>query len=139
MSLARRAGGELPTSGLVATMGLGSYWSAESLQRALADEARLALGSRALDATVLFDGRDATVWASSPTARDQAVAALMAIPGVRTVVAADGNPPENASAGSTVTVGGPASPRSSASASATPTVTTAPTNRRVTVAMTEES
>ena len=128
MSFARSAGGALLATGLVATMGLGSYWSAQTLQSTLADEARLALESRALTATVQFDGRDATVWAASPGARDQAVAALLTIPGVRVVVAGDGTPPENASAGSTVTVARSSSPSATpySSVTATPTVTTTP-------------
>jgi outer membrane protein OmpA-like peptidoglycan-associated protein len=139
MSYARGTGGVFLATGLAATMGLGSFWSAQSLQSTLADQARMALESRALVAIVQFDGRDATVWASSSAARDQAVAALLTIPGVRLVVAGDGIPPENPSAGSTLTVTRAASPsKSSASAttsvstsgtaSLTPTVAAAPTS-----------
>jgi hypothetical protein len=116
MPFADRAGGALLATGLVATMGLGSYWSARSLHSTLADQARLMLETRALAATVQFDGRDATVWASSPAARDQAVAALLTIPGVGVVVAGDGTP---------------ATTNSTAPGRAA--------NRRVTIAMTQES
>jgi hypothetical protein len=83
MSFGRRASGTLLATGLAATMGLGTYWSAHAMESTLADHARETLEGGQLTATVLFAGRDATVWAESPSAREVAIAAMRTIPGVR--------------------------------------------------------
>ncbi len=127
MSFVRRASGALLATGLAATMGMGSYWSAQTLQSTLVDQARKTLESRSLVATVQFDGRDATVWAATPAAREQAIAALLTIPGVRVVVPGDGTAPENATAGSTVTVTHATPGKASATTSYSPSATASPT------------
>lgn len=101
MSFGRRASGTLLATGLAATMGLGTYWSAHAMESTLADLARETLEGGQLTATVLLAGRDATVWAESPAARADAIAALRTIPGVRVVVPGDGASPA-ASASATV-------------------------------------
>jgi len=80
MSFGRRASGTLLATGLAATMGLGTSWSAHAMESTLADQARVTLEARQPTASVLFAGRDATVWADSPSAREDAIAALRTIP-----------------------------------------------------------
>jgi outer membrane protein OmpA-like peptidoglycan-associated protein len=138
MSLGRRASGTLFATGLVATMGLGTYWSAHAMESALVDQARVTLETRQLTANVLFAGRDATVWADSPSAREDAIAALRTIPGVRIVVIGEGAPPAVSSSSSSVAVTSAkptatrttvATPKATATVSSTsaPMVTTTPT------------
>jgi len=140
MSLGRRASGTLLATGLAATMGLGTYWSAHAMESALVDQARVTLEARQLTASVLFAGRDATVWADSPSAREDAITTLRTIPGVRIVVIGEGAPPAVSSSSSSVAVTSAkptatrttvATPRATAtptvSSTSTPTVTTTPT------------
>jgi outer membrane protein OmpA-like peptidoglycan-associated protein len=140
MSLGRRASGTLLSTGLAATMGLGTYWSAHAMESTLADQARVTLEARQLTASVLFAGRDATVWADSPSAREDAIAALRTIPGVRIVVIGEGAPPAVSSSSSSVAVTSAkptatrttvATPKATATATvgstSAPTVTTTPT------------
>jgi outer membrane protein OmpA-like peptidoglycan-associated protein len=138
MSLGRRASGTLLATGLAATMGLGTYWSAHAMESALVDQARVTLEARQLTASVLFAGRDASVWADSPSAREDAIAALRTIPGVRIVVIGEGAPPAVSSSSSSVAVTSAkptatrttvATPKATATVSSTsaPTVTTTPT------------
>ena len=140
MSLGRRASGTLLATGLAATMGLGTYWSAHAMESALVDQARVTLEARQLTASVLFAGRDATVWADGPSAREDAIAALRTIPGVRIVDIGEGAPPAVSSSSSSVAVTSAkptatrttvATPKATAtptvSSTSTPTVTTTPT------------
>ena len=140
MSLGRRAGGTLLTTGLAATIGLGTYWSAHAMESALVDQARVTLEARQLTASVLFAGRDATVWADSPSAREDAIAALRTIQGVRIVIIGEGAPPAVSSSSSSVAVTSAkstatrttvATPKATATATVSstsaPTVTTTPT------------
>jgi len=126
MSFGRRASGTLLATGLAATMGLGTCWSAHAMESTLADQARVTLEARQLNATVAFAGRDATVWADSPSARADAIAALRTIPGVRVVVTGEGALPAVPSLSSSV-----ATPKATATATVSgtsaPTVTTTPT------------
>ena len=108
MSLGRRASGTLLATGLAATIGLGTYWSAHAMESDLADQARETLEGCRLTATVLFAGRDATVWAESPSAREDAVAALRTIPGVRVVGPGDGASPAVSSSESATVISTPA-------------------------------
>ena len=126
MSLGRRASGTLLVSGLAATMGLGTYWSAHAMESALVDQARVTLEARQLTASVLFAGRDATVWADSPSAREDAIAALRTIPGVRIVVIGEGAPPAVSSSSSSVAVTS-AKPTATRTTVATPKATATPT------------
>lgn len=121
MSIAGRAGGALLATGLAATLSVGSYWSAQSLQSTLADQARSTLEARHLAATVQIAGRDATVWAATATVRDQAIAALLTVPGVRVVAAGEGTAPDSSAGAETVTVGSAASSPTQATPSVTPT------------------
>ena len=93
MSLGRPVVGALLATALATTMCAGTYWAASAMQSDLADHARTTLEARHLTAVVVFSGRDARVWANTATARADAVAVLRTIPGVRTVVVADGAPP----------------------------------------------
>jgi outer membrane protein OmpA-like peptidoglycan-associated protein len=140
MSLGRRASGTLLATGLAATMGLGTYWSAHAMESALVDQARVTLEARQLTASVLFAGRDATVWADSPSAREDAIAALRTIQGVRIVVIGEGAPPAVSASSSSVAVTSAkptatrttvATPKATAtgtvSSASAPTVTTTPT------------
>lgn len=135
MSIAGRAGGALLATGLAATLSVGSYWSGQSVQAALADRARSTLESRHLVATVQIEGRDATVWAATDSVREQAIAAVLTVPGVRVVVAGQGTAPAASSASATVAATptpstSPSMPApsstESASPSATPTVSASP-------------
>lgn len=126
MSLGRRASGTLLATGLAATMGLGTYWSAHAMESTLADQARVTLEARQLTASVLFAGRDATVWADSPSAREDAIAALRTIPGVRIVVIGEGAPPAVSSSSSSVAVTS-AKPTATRTTVATPKATATPT------------
>jgi len=126
MSLGRRASGTLLATGLAATMGLGTYWSAHAMESALVDQARVTLEARQLTASVLFAGRDATVWADSPSAREDAIAALRTIPGVRIVVIGEGAPPAVSSSSSSVAVTS-AKPTATRTTVATPRATATPT------------
>lgn len=126
MSLGRRASGTLLSTGLAATMGLGTYWSAHAMESTLADQARVTLEARQLTASVLFAGRDATVWADSPSAREDAIAALRTIPGVRIVVIGEGAPPAVSSSSSSVAVTS-AKPTATRTTVATPRATATPT------------
>jgi len=131
MSLGRRASGTLLATGLAATMGLGTYWSAHAMESTLADQARVTLEARQLTASVLFAGRDATVWADSPSAREDAIAALRTIPGVRIVVIGEGAPPavSSSSSSAAVTSAKPTATRTTVAtpkATATPTITATP-------------
>lgn len=128
MSFVGRASGALLTTGLAATLSIGSVWSAQALQSTLADQARATLESRHLVATVQMSGRDATVWAATSSAREQAIDALLSVPGVRIVVAGEGDAPSNSTAGATVTVSSSATaqPTVSASASASVEVSSSP-------------
>ncbi len=131
MSLGRRASGTLLATGLAATMGLGTYWSAHAMESALVDQARVTLEARQLTASVLFAGRDATVWADSPSAREDAIAALRTIPGVRIVVIGEGAPPavSSSSSSAAVTSAKPTATRTTVAtpkATATPTITATP-------------
>ena len=125
MSLGRRASGTLLATGLAATMGLGTYWSAHAMGSTLADQARVTLEARQPTASVLFAGRDATVWADSPSARKDAIAALRTIPGVRIVVIGEGAPPAVSSSSSSVAVTS-AKPTATRTTVATPTITATP-------------
>jgi len=128
MSFGRRASGTLLASGLAATMGLGTYWSAHAMESTLADNARETLEGRQLTATVLFAGRDATVWAESPSAREDAIAALRTIPGVRVVVPGDGALPTVSSSTSATVISTSAhvvwAPQPAATSTTTATATT---------------
>lgn len=126
MSLGRRASGTLLATGLAATMGLGPYWSAHAMESALVDQARVTLEARQLTASVLFAGRDASVWADSPSAREDAIAALRTIPGVRIVVIGEGSPPAVSSSSSSVAVTS-AKPTATRTTVATPKATATPT------------
>ena len=131
MSFGRRASGTLLATGLAATMGLGTCWSAHAMESTLADQARVTLEARQLNATVVFAGRDATVWADSPSARADAIAALRTIPGVRVVVTGEGALPAvpSVSSSAAVTSAKPTATRATvatAKASAT-TASTTPT------------
>ena len=126
MSLGRRASGTLLATGLAATMGLGTYWSAHAMESALVDQARVTLEARQLTASVLFAGRDATVWADGPSARVDAIAALRTIPGVRIVVIGEGAPPAVSSSSSSVAVTS-AKPTATRTTVATPKATATPT------------
>jgi hypothetical protein len=131
MSLGRRASGTLLATGLAATMGLGTYWSAHAMESTLADQARVTLEARQLTASVLFAGRDATVWADSPSAREDAIAALRTIPGVRIVLIGEGAPPavSSSSSSAAVTSAKPTPARTTVAtpkATATPTITATP-------------
>lgn len=123
MSLRRLAGGALLATGLAATMCIGTYWTASAMQADLTNQARTTLAAQHLQATVAIAGRDAYVWADTPTARADAIAALRTIPGIRIVVVGEGTPPAAALPGATAAT--------SASATATrtslPTTTTTPT------------
>ena len=140
MSLGRRASGTLLATGLAATIGLGTYWSAHAMESALVDQARVTLEARQLTASVLFAGRNATVWADSPSAREDAITALRTIPGVRIVDIGEGVPPAVSSSSSSValtsakptatrtTVATPkATATATVSSTSAPTVTTTPT------------
>ena len=126
MSLGRRASGTLLATGLAATMGLGTYWSAHAMESALVDQARVTLEARQLTASVLFAGRDATVWADGPSAREDAIAALRTIPGVRIVVIGEGALPTVSSSSSSVAVTS-AKPTATRTTVATPRATATPT------------
>ena len=126
MSLGRRASGTLLSTGLAATMGLGTYWSAHAMESTLADQARVTLEARQLTASVLFAGRDATVWADGPSAREDAIAALRTIPGARIVVIGEGAPPAVSSSSSSVAVTS-AKPTATRTTVATPRATATPT------------
>jgi len=125
MSLGRRANGTLLATGLAATMDLGTYWSAHAMESTLADQARVTLEARQPTASVLFAGRDATVWADSPSAREDAIAALRTIPGVRIIVIGEGAPPAVSSSSSSVAVTS-AKPTATRTTVATPTITATP-------------
>ncbi len=92
MSFGRLVGRTLVATGLAATMCAGTYWTAQAMQSGLDDQARTALEARQLTASVRFAGRDAYVWADTPTARADAIAAVKTIPGVRIVVIGEGAP-----------------------------------------------
>ena len=126
MSLGRRASGTLLATGLAATMGLGTYWSAHAMESALVDQARVTLEARQLTASVLFAGRDATVWADGPSALEDAIAALRTIQGVRIVVIGEGAPPAVSSSSSSVAVTS-AKPTATRTTVATPRATATPT------------
>lgn len=85
--------GSLLAVGLAATMTAGTYWTASAMQTALADAARTRLDAQQLTATVMMAGRDAYVWARTPTERADAIAAVRTVPGVRVVLVGDGAPP----------------------------------------------
>jgi outer membrane protein OmpA-like peptidoglycan-associated protein len=123
MSLRRVAGGTLLAVGLATTMCVGTYWTAQAMQADLTDQARIALEARHLTATVAFSGRDAYVWAETPTARADAVAAVRTVPGVRTVLVGAGAPPvstqPSASAGVTPRTPTPAAPSTTSSPATT--------------------
>lgn len=127
MSFAGRAGGALLATGLAATLSVGSYWSGQSVQAALADRARSTLESRHLAATVQIQGRDATVWAATDSVREQAIAAVLTVPGVRVVVAGQGTAPQSSPPAGTVSAGTSAPSTSVASPSITPTPSPTPT------------
>ena len=93
MPLGRLAGGTLVATALAATMCVGTYWTAQAMQSDLVDQARTTLDAQQLTATVMFSGRDAYVWADTPSARADAIAALKTIPGVRIVLVGQGAPP----------------------------------------------
>ncbi len=128
MSFAGRAGGAFLATGLAVTMSVGSYWSGQSVQAALANSARVALESRHLVAIVQIAGRDATVWAATDSTRDQAIAALLTIPGVRVVAAGQGTAPSVSTSATTVAVGtvAPGTPATPSSPSTTPAVPASP-------------
>jgi outer membrane protein OmpA-like peptidoglycan-associated protein len=132
MSLGRLAGGALVATGLAATMCVGTYWTASAMQSDLADQARTTLAAQHLNATVTFAGRDAYVWADSPTARADAIAVLRTIPGVRIVLVGTGTGPvapspspslTATSVGPSVTATRTSPPPSSAPPSSTPAPT----------------
>ena len=130
MSLRRVAGGTLVAAGLAATMCVGTYWTAQAMQADLTDQARITLEARHLTATVAFSGRDAYVWADTPTARADALAALRTIPGVRIVLVGAGAPPvptqPSASAAVTSRTPEPAAPSTTSSPpTASPSAATA--------------
>lgn len=122
MSLGRLAGRTLLATGLAATMCVGTYWTAQAMQTDLADRAQTTLQAHQLTATVVFSGRDAYVWADTPTARADAIAVLKTMPGVRIVVIGEGVPPTSTqpSASAAVTSATPSATRTSlATATAT--------------------
>ena len=92
-ALGRLATGALLATGLAATMVLGTCWTATAMQTGLADAARTTLDAKNLAATVMVSGRDAYVWAKTPTERADAIAALRTVPGVRIVLVGEGEPP----------------------------------------------
>lgn len=57
----------LPATGLVVLLGAGSWWTAQSVQSGLQDEAALRLSEAGIDASVTYDGRRAKVEAEDPT------------------------------------------------------------------------
>ena len=93
MSRRRLVSGSLIATALAATMWVGTYWTAQAMQAGLVQRAHDTLESRQLSATVLVSGRDAYVWAETPTARADAMAALRTIPGIRVVLVGEGAPP----------------------------------------------
>jgi len=93
MSLGRLAGGALLVTSLAATMGVGTYWTASTLQSDLSRQAQSALSAKQVTATVVFSGRDAYVWAPTISDRADAIAAVRAIPGVRLVLIGEGAAP----------------------------------------------
>ncbi len=93
MSRRRLLSGSLIATALAATMCVGTYWTAQAMQTGLVQKAHDTLESRQLSATVVVSGRDAYVWAETPTARADAIAALRTIPGIRVVHVGEGTPP----------------------------------------------
>lgn len=121
MPLGRLVGGTLIATALAATMCVGTYWTASAMQSDLVDKAQTTLDAQHLTATVMFSGRDAYVWADTPTARADAIAALKTIPGVRVVLVGEGPAPltpQSPSAAVTST-----RPSTAPSAEAVPTAT----------------
>jgi OOP family OmpA-OmpF porin len=106
-------------------MCVGTYWTAQAIQTDLTDQAQTMLQAHRLAATVVFSGRDAYVWADTPTARADAIAVLKTIPGIRIVSIGEGAAPTStqpnpSSATAARTATGTGQPTASAS-SATPT------------------
>ena len=118
--LGRIATETLLAAGLVGTIYAGTYWTATALQAGIAGESRSTLEAKHLAATVMMSGRDAYVWAKTPTERADAIAALRTVPGVRVVLVGEGDPPVR---GSVVTTAPQPAPRGLDSARVAPAST----------------
>jgi outer membrane protein OmpA-like peptidoglycan-associated protein len=139
MSFGRTVGGALLATGLAATMCVGTYWTAQAMQSDLTHQAQTTLQAHRLAATVVFSGRDAYVWADTPTARADAIAVLKTIPGVRIVSIGEGAAPSSTQASpspaaATATATGTGTRTSQPTASASNETPTASSTASVTLA-----